>query len=89
MSEAKVIGATDYAIEMDGLTRRFGDFVAVDRVTLKIPKGQLLRIPGSGGCERSLKFQEVYRDSNSLLMLTASSTLPLMQSLNVSRFREV
>jgi len=39
VSEAKVTGATDYAIEMDGLTRRFGDFVAVDRVTLRIPKG--------------------------------------------------
>ena len=33
--------ATEYAVEMDGITRRFGDFVAVDHVTLKIPKGHL------------------------------------------------
>jgi hypothetical protein len=25
---------TGYAVEMDGITRRFGDFPAVDRVTL-------------------------------------------------------
>ena len=34
-----------YAIETDGLTRRFGAFVAVDGVKLRIPKGHLLRIP--------------------------------------------
>ena len=39
MPPATVTTAMDYAIEMDGITRRFGDFVAVDHVTLKIPKG--------------------------------------------------
>src|SRR5215475_8592940 len=34
-------GSTDYAIETSGLTRRFGSFVAVDGVTLRIPKGEL------------------------------------------------
>jgi ABC-2 type transport system ATP-binding protein len=53
VSEAKVIGATDYAIEMDGLTRRFGDFVAVDRVTLKIPKGQLYGFLGLNGAGKT------------------------------------
>ena len=32
---------TEYTIETDGLTRRFGEFVAVDRVSLRIPKGTL------------------------------------------------
>ena len=32
-------------LEIQSVTRRFGDFVAVDGVTLKIPKG--LRGPGS------------------------------------------
>jgi len=41
MRDARVTSANDSAIETDGLTRRFGDFVAVDRVSLKIPKGQL------------------------------------------------
>ena len=37
--------AASTPIETDGLTRRFGDFVAVDRVTLRIPKGQPVRVP--------------------------------------------
>lgn len=45
--------ATQYAIEMDGLTRRFGDFVAVDRVTLKIPKGQLYGFLGLNGAGKT------------------------------------
>ncbi len=46
-------GATDYAIETDGLTRRFGDFVAVDNVTLKIPKGQLYGFLGLNGAGKT------------------------------------
>ena len=53
MSQAKVTGATDYAIEMDGLTRRFGNFMAVDRVTLKIPKGQLYGFLGLNGAGKT------------------------------------
>jgi ABC-2 type transport system ATP-binding protein len=52
--EADVVnGATDYAIETDGLTRRFGDFVAVDNVTLKIPKGQLYGFLGLNGAGKT------------------------------------
>jgi ABC-type uncharacterized transport system ATPase subunit len=29
---------SDFAVEMDGITRRFGDFVAVDNVTLGFPR---------------------------------------------------
>jgi hypothetical protein len=39
--------STEYAVEMDGITRRFGDFVAVDNVTLKIPKGHLYGFLGN------------------------------------------
>lgn len=45
--------ATQYAIEMDGLTRRFGDFVAVDGVTLKIPKGRLYGFLGLNGAGKT------------------------------------
>jgi ABC-2 type transport system ATP-binding protein len=48
-----VSGATDYAIETDGLTRRFGDFVAVDHVTLKIHKGQLYGFLGLNGAGKT------------------------------------
>jgi hypothetical protein len=37
---------------MDGITRRFGDFVAVDQVTLKIPKGHLYGFLGLRGLSR-------------------------------------
>src|SRR6202049_3369479 len=45
--------ATDYAVETDGLTRRFGDFVAVDHVTLKIPKGHLYGFLGLNGAGKT------------------------------------
>ena len=45
--------ATDYAIEANGLTRRFGRFVAVDGVTLKIPKGQLYGFLGLNGAGKT------------------------------------
>jgi ABC-2 type transport system ATP-binding protein len=38
---------------MDGLTRRFGDFVAVDNVTLRIPKGQLYGFLGPNGAGKT------------------------------------
>ena len=45
--------ATDYAIETSGLTRRFGDFVAVDNVSLKIPKGHLYGFLGLNGAGKT------------------------------------
>jgi len=42
-----------YAIETDALTRRFRDFVAVDRVVLKIPKGQLYGFLGLNGAGKT------------------------------------
>src|SRR6202043_3118796 len=53
MEADAVNGSTDYAIETDGLTRRFGDFVAVDNVSLKIPKGQLYGFLGLNGAGKT------------------------------------
>jgi len=53
MSAETVTAATEFAIEIDGLTRRFGDFVAVDNVTLKIPKGQLYGFLGLNGAGKT------------------------------------
>ncbi len=44
---------TAYAVETENLTRRFGDFTAVDRVTLKIPKGQLYGFLGLNGAGKT------------------------------------
>lgn len=44
---------TAVAIESHELTRRFGDFVAVDRVTLSIERGEIFGFLGSNGCGKS------------------------------------
>jgi ribosome-dependent ATPase len=41
------------AIEAEELTRRFGDFVAVDRVSFRIPRGEIFGFLGSNGCGKS------------------------------------
>jgi ABC-2 type transport system ATP-binding protein len=45
--------ANEYAVETQNLTRRFGDFVAVDGVTLKIAKGQLYGFLGLNGAGKT------------------------------------
>ena len=43
----------EIAIDAQGLTRRFGDFVAVDHVTLSIERGEIFGFLGSNGCGKS------------------------------------
>jgi ABC-2 type transport system ATP-binding protein len=45
--------AAGYAVETDGLTRAFGRFVAVDEVTLRVPKGQLFGFLGLNGAGKT------------------------------------
>ena len=41
------------AIEADGLTRRFGDFTAVDQVSFRIERGEIFGFLGSNGCGKT------------------------------------
>ncbi len=41
------------AIEAQGLTKRFGDFTAVDQVTFRIEKGEIFGFLGSNGCGKT------------------------------------
>jgi ribosome-dependent ATPase len=41
------------AIEAQGLTRRFGDFTAVDGVTLSVARGEIFGFLGSNGCGKT------------------------------------
>src|SRR5215831_11237539 len=41
------------AIEADGLTRRFGNFTAVDHVSFRIGRGEIFGFLGSNGCGKS------------------------------------
>mgnify|MGYP000414975077 CR=1 FL=1 len=43
----------EIAIEAKGLTKRFGDFVAVDRVSFRIPRGEIFGFLGSNGCGKT------------------------------------
>lgn len=47
------VGLEDIAIEARDLTMRFGDFVAVDRVNFRIPRGEIFGFLGSNGCGKS------------------------------------
>ncbi|WP_157826977.1 ATP-binding cassette domain-containing protein, partial [Macromonas nakdongensis] len=46
-------GHDDTAIEAEGLTMRFGDFVAVDGVSFRIQRGEIFGFLGSNGCGKS------------------------------------
>lgn len=41
------------AIEADGLTRQFGDFLAVDNVSFRIERGEIFGFLGSNGCGKT------------------------------------
>ena len=41
------------AIEAEGLTRQFGDFVAVDHVSIRIGRGEIFGFLGSNGCGKT------------------------------------
>jgi ribosome-dependent ATPase len=46
-------GKAEIAIDAKDLTRRFGDFTAVDHVTLSIERGEIFGFLGSNGCGKS------------------------------------
>lgn len=49
----RAAGKGEIAIDAKGLTRRFGDFTAVDHVTLSIERGEIFGFLGSNGCGKS------------------------------------
>lgn len=49
----RVANELELAIDAKGLTRRFGDFVAVDHVSLSIERGEIFGFLGSNGCGKS------------------------------------
>ena len=47
----------DAIIEVENLTRRFGDFVATDHVTFKVKKGEIFGLIGPNGAGKSTTFK--------------------------------
>ena len=46
-------GDGEPAIEAEELTRRFGDFTAVDHVSFRIERGEIFGFLGSNGCGKT------------------------------------
>jgi spermidine/putrescine transport system ATP-binding protein len=44
---------SDWAVELDGVTKRFGDFAAVDGVSLRIARGEFFSLLGPSGCGKT------------------------------------
>ncbi len=60
MEQATVNGAEDgadapggEAIRLEGVSKRFGDFTAVDAIDLSIPKGEFFSLLGPSGCGKT------------------------------------
>ncbi len=60
LAEAQTARAAGYGrpvIEARGLTKRFGDFTAADRITFDIPRGQIFGLLGPNGAGKSTTFK--------------------------------
>lgn len=53
MSSASVDGPRENALEVEGLVRRFGDFVAVDHVDFQVGAGEIFGYLGANGAGKS------------------------------------
>ncbi|MCL1124864.1 ABC transporter ATP-binding protein [Shewanella surugensis] len=63
---------SEYAIQAKGLTRKFGDFTAVDNLNINVPRGKIYGFLGPNGCGKS----------TSIRLLTGLLT-PTQGSVNV------
>lgn len=48
---------TDAVIEADGLTKAFGEFLATDGITFKVPQGEIFGLLGPNGAGKSTTFK--------------------------------
>ena len=46
-------GFDDIAVKVEGLTKRFGDFVAVDHISLTVKRGEIFGFLGPNGAGKS------------------------------------
>ena len=70
--------ADDIAIEAEGLTKKFGDFTAVDHVSFKIRRGEIFGFLGSNGCGKTTTMRML----TGLLPATAGNAKLFGQSID-------
>ena len=46
-------GTGDWAVELEGVTKHFGDFAAVDGITLQVARGEFFSLLGPSGCGKT------------------------------------
>src|SRR3546814_16062572 len=47
----------DFSVEADGLTKYFGDYKAVDRVSLRVPAGSIYGVLGPNGAGKTTRLR--------------------------------
>ena len=53
MTETQATNAPEYAVTLDALEKRFGDFIAVNRVSLNVRRGEIFGFLGPNGAGKS------------------------------------
>lgn len=71
---------TPIAISAQGLSKKFGNFTAVDHVSFEIPKGEIFGFLGSNGCGKSTTMKML----TGLLDASEGSATLLGQAINAS-----
>jgi len=71
------------AIEAEGLTRRFGDFTAVDNVSFRIERSEIFGFLGSNGCGKTTTMKML----TGLLDATSGTARLLGQTIDASDMR--
>ncbi|PFG10231.1 MULTISPECIES: ABC transporter ATP-binding protein [unclassified Marinobacter] len=72
-------------IQLENLTRRFGDAVAVSAVNLKVETGEVCVLVGSSGCGKSTTLQMI----NRLLPISSGNILVNGKDINTLNAREL
>src|SRR5436309_1773346 len=72
----------DYAVEVENLTKKFGDFIAVDNITFNVRKGEIFGFLGPNGAGKSTAIRIL------LGLLTPTSGKAMVGGLNVATHPE-